>query len=235
MVKTAYDSLGRVLTVTNPYVTTSDPTYGITTFAYDSLGRPTVQTQQDGSSILQWCYNNLKTNGQTNCQSNHSSVTGTWTDSSDESGNHWQRVSDGLGRLVSVMEPDPSTNATSLETDYTYDPLNNLTRVVDTHGNVGGYRVGGGGLSAGAGFSDGVQLGLSNGNNICAYGGPFANAGVTGGDGVGGTIDGFSGYGDGPGGMVSGASVTAGIAGGADASATVTGTQIVPFGKVKCD
>ena len=107
--------------------------------------------------------------------------------------------------------------------------------VVDSHGQVGAYRGGGGGLSAGAGASAGLQLGVSNGNSICAFGGPFVNASATGGAGAGGTIDGFAGYGDGPGGVVSGASVTAGIAGGADASATITATKIVPFGGGKCD
>ena len=127
-VVTVYDALGRVSTTTNPYSSTSDPTYGVIQYTYDGLGRVVVQTQQDGST-QQWCFNGTATNGQTNCQTNKSSLIGNWVDFTDESGNHWQRVSDGLGRLTAVMEPNPTTNATTIETDYTYDALNNLTRV----------------------------------------------------------------------------------------------------------
>ncbi len=106
--------------------------------------------------------------------------------------------------------------------------------IVDSHGTTGTFRGGGGGLSAGTGASAGLQLGVSNGNGICAYGGPFGNTSATAGAGVGGTLDGFVGYGDGPGGLVSGGSITVGIAGGADASATITGTTVTPFGGTKC-
>jgi hypothetical protein len=37
-----------------------------------------------------------------------------------------------IARLTAIVEPDGSLNITAtptLETDYTYDPLNNLTRV----------------------------------------------------------------------------------------------------------
>jgi YD repeat-containing protein len=46
---TAYDALGRVYTVSNPYRSTSDPTYGLTTYGYDALNRTTSVTLQDGS------------------------------------------------------------------------------------------------------------------------------------------------------------------------------------------
>ena len=38
-VDTTYDGLGRAKTVSNPYRSTSDPSYGLTTYAYDVLGR----------------------------------------------------------------------------------------------------------------------------------------------------------------------------------------------------
>ena len=44
-----YDALGRSSTTSNPYCTTSDSTYGITTNAYDAIGRVTQVTKQDGS------------------------------------------------------------------------------------------------------------------------------------------------------------------------------------------
>jgi RHS repeat-associated protein len=128
-VDTVYDGLGRVASVSNPYRSTSDPTYGLTTFSYDSLDRKTVQVQPDGSK-LQWCYENIASSGQTNCAANASSQTNTeWVDSSDVAGNHWQRTYDALGRLTSVLEPNGSSPVPSMETDYTYNALNDLTRV----------------------------------------------------------------------------------------------------------
>jgi RHS repeat-associated protein len=140
-VKTTYDGLGRVYTVSNPYQSTSDLSYGLTTYTYDSLGRKTIQTQPDNTSsspsILQWCYNGVPSSGQTNCTANKSTLTNApWVDYSDETGRHWQRVSDGLGRLVAVMEPDGSTttpNTSFIETDYAYNALDNLL-TVNQHG-----------------------------------------------------------------------------------------------------
>jgi RHS repeat-associated protein len=43
--------------------------------------------------------------------------------------------------------------------------------LIDSHGHVGGYNGGGGGLSVGAGGSAGLQVSASNGNSICAMGG----------------------------------------------------------------
>jgi RHS repeat-associated protein len=50
-VDTAYDTNGRKKTVSNPYCTTSDETYGTTTYGYDGLDRITSVTHPDGSSI----------------------------------------------------------------------------------------------------------------------------------------------------------------------------------------
>lgn len=134
---TGYDALGRVESVTNPYRSTSDSTYGVTTYTYDMLGRKTIQVQPDGSKI-QWCYEGLTTTGQTNCTTNKSSkTTDAWVvDYSDEAEHHWQQISDGLGRLVAMMEPD-STGNPSIETDYQYDPMGNLTRVDQWGGPTG--------------------------------------------------------------------------------------------------
>jgi YD repeat-containing protein len=103
-VDTVYDSLGRVLSFSNPYYTLSDPTYGITSFYYDSLSRKTAQVQPDFSSQL-WSY------------------AGNVTTFTDESLHQWIRTSDGLGRLTNVAEPG------GLQTSYGYDVLNNLTSV----------------------------------------------------------------------------------------------------------
>jgi len=96
---------GRVASVSNPYRSTSDSTYGVTTFSYDSLDRKTVQVQPDGSKV-QWCYNNIPSSGQTNCAGNVSTQTNAaWTNLSDEAGNQRQHTYDSFGRLIEVDEP----------------------------------------------------------------------------------------------------------------------------------
>jgi RHS repeat-associated protein len=128
---TTYYGSGKVFTVSNPYCTTSDSTYGLTTFAYDALGRAIQVTNPDGSTVL-------------------TTYTGSATQAQDEgNGNGTQRVtrisqSDALGRLKSVCEvssatlvgenPTPAScgllvPGTGFLTTYGYDPLNNLTQV----------------------------------------------------------------------------------------------------------
>ena len=48
-VYTTYDLLGRIVEVTNPYQTTSDPTYGVTQYQYDALNRTTAVIHPDAS------------------------------------------------------------------------------------------------------------------------------------------------------------------------------------------
>jgi RHS repeat-associated protein len=130
-VQTKYDGEGRVYEVSNPYLSPSDPTFGWTTDTYDALGRKVTQTQPD-NSVLQWCYNGVASDGQSNCLGNLSSLdtNNSWVDFSDENGNHWQRSYDGLGRLGSVMEPNGSASSTpTLETDYGYNALDDLLSV----------------------------------------------------------------------------------------------------------
>ena len=49
-VDTTDNSLGQVYSVSNPYVSTSDPTYGLTKYADDALGRVTTITYADNSA-----------------------------------------------------------------------------------------------------------------------------------------------------------------------------------------
>ena len=116
-VDTTYDLLGRIASVSNPYrtssdPTSSDPTAGITSYAYDPLGRMTLQCQPDngsnapcqkGSSYLEWSYN------------------GNVVTFYDELRNSWQRTYDARNRLTQVVEPG------SLTTTYQYNALDNLT------------------------------------------------------------------------------------------------------------
>lgn len=63
---TTYDAMGRVASVTNPYRSIGDSTYGVTSYTYDALSRKLLPCQQDndtgsgacvaGSSYLQWVY-----------------------------------------------------------------------------------------------------------------------------------------------------------------------------------
>jgi RHS repeat-associated protein len=91
---TTYDALGRKATQSTPYRSTSDATYGLTTFAYDGLGRTVLVTNPDGTSST-------------------TAYTGATTQSINESNGsvQSQRLTrlDGLGRLIAVCEVSSST------------------------------------------------------------------------------------------------------------------------------
>jgi YD repeat-containing protein len=126
---TAYDGIGHVYTVSNPYCTTSDSTYGITTYSYNALGRTTKVTNPDSSTVL-------------------TTFAGRATEVQDE-GNGASRVtrisqSDGLGRLLSLCEVSSISligaggtpgacgqdiAGTGFLTSYQYNTLDNLTSV----------------------------------------------------------------------------------------------------------
>jgi RHS repeat-associated protein len=124
VVETAYNGSNQVCAVSNP--TFNDPgtlsrtvgqnkatvpTDGYTYFSYDALGRKTLQTQPDGTT-QRWIYS------------------GNVVNFHDEDGSQWQWQRDGLGRLTQTLENDPAgSGALTLETDYAYDPLDNLTSV----------------------------------------------------------------------------------------------------------
>ena len=134
-VATTYDLSGRVSTTSNAYYSLLDSTYGLTSFTYDGLGQKTIQTQPDNQKV-QWCFDGVVASGQGNCLSSHGSFsTYPWADYSDEAGKHWQHITDGLGRLVSVLELNPTTAGGSVETDYQYDMLGNLL-AVNQHGET---------------------------------------------------------------------------------------------------
>src|SRR5208282_2987740 len=131
-VNIVYDSSGRIASVSNPYQTTSDPTYGITQYSYDPLNRTTAVIHPDNTQAT-------------------FTYTGAAVQAVDEGNNQSgstqvQRVyqSDGLGRLTSVCEVS-STNqlgssstpvacgqdiaATGFLTSHAYDALGDLTSV----------------------------------------------------------------------------------------------------------
>jgi YD repeat-containing protein len=93
-VDTIYDGLDQVTSVSNPYFSTSDPTYGATQTIYDALGRATQVTKQDGSfSTVAYNVSPLQ------------AAPGDCTQTKDEAGKQRLTCSDGLGRLIEVHEP----------------------------------------------------------------------------------------------------------------------------------
>ena len=109
--ETFYDAVGSISATNNPRLgCANSPVSGASlAYGYDALGRKTLQTNEDGTTV-QWNYSGP-------------SVTTT-----DEAGHPTQRVSDGLGRLVQVLEPN-AQNAPSLPTNYSYDGFGNLWNV----------------------------------------------------------------------------------------------------------
>jgi RHS repeat-associated protein len=120
-----YDSNERKSSVTNPYCTTSDATYGLTTSNYDALGRVTKVIPPDGTSSSNngsTSYDNLPVVGAAlyNC-----------TIVTDQVGNQRRSCTDALGRLMEVDEPSagipgtPGTGSVTISggertTSYTY-------------------------------------------------------------------------------------------------------------------
>jgi YD repeat-containing protein len=111
---TTYDGMGRAYTVSNPYRSKGESTYGVMTNTYDAFGRTTSLAMQDGVSTVGTSY-----------VGNCSTVT-------DEDGRQRTSCSDALGRLTSVTE-DP--NGSNFQTLYKYDALNNLL-CVEQDGNA---------------------------------------------------------------------------------------------------
>jgi YD repeat-containing protein len=130
-----YDGMGEVSSQSTPYRTKGEPTYGVASFSYDSLGRKVQEVETDGVTVLSWCYNSVASlpvgkNAAPYCSSGNlsSEQAGSWMDATDGNGKHKQTVGDAFGRTVSIMEPD-ANNTEGIETDYHYSVLNDLVRV----------------------------------------------------------------------------------------------------------
>jgi YD repeat-containing protein len=103
-VDTAYDSVGRVYTVSNPYCSTGSV---VTKYGYDALSRVnSIQYPDTASASI--------------------SYSGNCSTTTDPASKQRTLCSDALGRVTSVTE-DPSN--LNYQTTYTYDDLNDLTGV----------------------------------------------------------------------------------------------------------
>jgi RHS repeat-associated protein len=97
---TTYDDLHHKVSITNPFFSTADPTYGSITAQSDALARAITVTEQDGS-VKSVSYDVVAPNSLGNC-----------TISTDEAGKQRQSCSDALGRLVEVDEPGNPSSGT---------------------------------------------------------------------------------------------------------------------------
>ena len=109
-----YDGLGGAYTASNPYRSTGEPTYGITTYSYDAIGRVIQVIPPDGTTSV----DNVTTAYSGNC-----------TTVTDQAGKARKTCSDALGRLTQIFEDPGSSPHLNYETDYAYDPLGNLLTV----------------------------------------------------------------------------------------------------------
>jgi len=135
-VDTTYDGLSRAKRVTNPYRSTSDPTYGYADTTYDLLGRVMRVESFTGSGT---------TTGVVNTAYSGPRVLVT-----DQAGKQRLSKTDGLGRLIEVWEVTPSDGATEAltfpghpevaagyRTSYGYDGLDDLKQVTQRIGTSG--------------------------------------------------------------------------------------------------
>jgi len=119
---TTYDGLGHVYTVSNPYCTTGDSTYGLTTYFYDALGRSCLVVPPDGTLP-----SGGACPGSQPANTVFTAYSGNTTTVTDQAGKKRQSATDGLGRLTQVTE-DPG--GLGYVTAYGYDVLDNLLSVV---------------------------------------------------------------------------------------------------------
>lgn len=127
---TQYDNAGRVFSVTNPYRSTSDPTYGTETPGYDGLNRVIVETHADGDTAHTYYGASVTSGGGVASQLCAAGTYGLGYPMLivDESGRKRQKWTDALGRDIELDEQDNSGNLT-LNTCYSYNALNKPTQV----------------------------------------------------------------------------------------------------------
>jgi RHS repeat-associated protein len=117
---TTYDADGRKASVSNPYRTKTDPTYGVTSYVYDGIGRTCALVPPDGTASGPACPTTQPSNDVfTTYLGNTATVT-------DQQLKSRTSQADGLGRLTNVWEDPTGLN---YQTVYTYDALDDLASV----------------------------------------------------------------------------------------------------------
>jgi YD repeat-containing protein len=107
---------------------------GWTRTTLDKAGRPTAVTSYSGATTPAPWGSNSSTTGSVTATYGTDVTYGAYTQVSDQASKSRRSLTDGLGRLVRVDEPDASNNlgaitAPTQATSYSYDPLSNLTQV----------------------------------------------------------------------------------------------------------
>src|SRR5215208_4448667 len=135
LVDTTYDNMGRVSQQSRPY--RSGDTKRWSTMAYDSLGRATRATAPDGS-VSETYYNEADFDtGDSYVPTKPDAVSQTTPGDTKLMRDAWGRErwsrTDAEGRLMEVVEPNPSGNGATttggLATSYSYNTLGKLTGV----------------------------------------------------------------------------------------------------------
>ena len=114
---TTYDGTGKVWTVSNPYNSKSDPTYGLTTYTYDALGRA---SDEGGAKSIAYA------DGSATSTTHSATSTTDCSTVTDPASKARTLCSDGLGRVTSVTEDPGGLN---YSTTYAYNTLDDLTTV----------------------------------------------------------------------------------------------------------
>jgi RHS repeat-associated protein len=113
-----YDPAGRRYSVSNPFCSSSDPTYGITTTLFDALGRKCLLVPADATAPSGY---NCPTSQPTDTV--FTTYSGNATTVTDEAGKTRKSATNALDWLTDVWE-DP--NELDYHTTYTYDALGDL-------------------------------------------------------------------------------------------------------------
>lgn len=130
-VDTGFDDNDRLQTQSNPYRSTSDPTYGIETSAYDGMDRMISQTHADGNVAHTYFGSGVSGAGGAVSQLCSTSAYGFGYPvlTVDEAGKKLQKWVNAFNSIIEVDEPD-SSNAMTLGTCYTFDALQNNTQIL---------------------------------------------------------------------------------------------------------
>ncbi|WP_348260991.1 RHS repeat-associated core domain-containing protein [Telmatobacter sp. DSM 110680] len=126
----SFDGNSRLMTSSNPYRSTSDPTYGSDTTAYDGFDRVVSTTHADTTSVKTFLGAAVGSNGGQSSQLCAQSTYGVGYPvlTIDEASRKRQFWNDAFGRTIETDESN-SSGALTVNTCYGYDPADDLTSV----------------------------------------------------------------------------------------------------------